>query len=88
VVHHVLAGRLCLEPEPGVGNASSAARRLAECGFVLIEHRGCGPLDPAIPPLRALEALRSRIRGTLDPAGVWAFGSRWGTPGPTSAAQA
>lgn len=71
LVHHSLAGRLHLE------STSSAVHRLAGSGFNVIEHRGGAALEPALPPFRAVQNLRDRIRRELDPGAVWAYGESW-----------
>jgi FAD/FMN-containing dehydrogenase len=74
LVQHSLAGRVHLEL--GLG-APSTVPRLAESGFIVIEHRGGAAPEPALPPFRAVLALRDRIRRELDPGAVWAYGDEW-----------
>jgi len=76
LVHHSLAGRLHLELGT-TDNASSAVQRLAGSGFTVIEYRGGTAPESALPPLRAVLALRDRIRRELDPGAVWAYGEHW-----------
>jgi len=75
LVHHSLTGRMHLEL--GSDNASSAVQRLAGSGFNVIEYRGGTAPEPALPPFRAVLALRDRIRRELDPGAVWAYGESW-----------
>jgi len=72
---HAPAGRLLL-PAPR-GGAQELVRARATEGFTLIEARGAGPLEPAIPPQAGVLALRASIRAALDPASTLALGERW-----------
>ena len=45
-----------------------SAARLAAQGFALIDARGAGTIEPAIPPQLAVQAMRRQIRAALDPA--------------------
>ena len=72
---HVPAGRLMM-PADRAG-AQELVRTLACEGFALIEARGTGPLEPAIPPQAGVLALRAQIRAALDPASTLALGERW-----------
>jgi FAD/FMN-containing dehydrogenase len=79
---HAAAGRLHVFP--GRMRARNLLEPLAGAGFSLIEAvpddgdpAGGATLEPLIAPQAAVLALRARIRTTLDPAGVMAFGPRW-----------
>lgn len=73
VLFHAPAGRLHVWP--AAHEAAELATRLAAHGFALIEARGCDVPLPAAP--RPVRELRARIRGAIDPQGIFAFGTRW-----------
>lgn len=74
---HAPAGRLLLPAPRAV--AQELVRALASEGFALIEARGAGALEPALPPQAGVLALRASIRAALDPASTLALGERWAT---------
>ena len=65
-VFHAACGRLHLFPP--AERAQELAGRLAAQGFALIDARGAGTIEPAIPPQLAVQAMRRQIRAALDPA--------------------
>ena len=65
-VFHAACGRLHLFPP--AERAQELAGRLAAQGFALIDVRGAGTIEPAIPPQLAVQAMRRQIRAALDPA--------------------
>ena len=75
LVFHAPAGRLHLAV--GEDQAAGVVARLAALGFALVDAAAPDPIAPAIPTTAALRALRSRVRGALDPHAVMALGSRW-----------
>ncbi len=72
---HAPAGRLHLFPEDG--DATPIVRGFAAAGFTLLASRGIAEPEPPISPQVAVEALRRRIRATLDPARRFALGDAW-----------
>jgi hypothetical protein len=74
LLFHAAAGRLHWTGEPAV--AATRADRFASAGFDRVASRGCDTL-PGLAPQVALLALRQRIRLSLDPRGVMAFGETW-----------
>jgi FAD/FMN-containing dehydrogenase len=75
MVFHAPAGRLHLFPE--TQEARALLELLTESGFSLIGMRGVADLEPLVPPMAAVERLRSRVRAALDPGRRMALGARW-----------
>ena len=79
---HAPAGRLHVFH--GTEPARKVLEPLVRAGFSFIgsvagadDLAGAAAPESVIPPQAALLALRERIRGALDPAGVMAYGTRW-----------
>ena len=73
-VFHAAGGRLHVFP--AADQAQPSVTRLASSGFALIETRGAGRLDPAVPPQIAVSQLRAAIHAALDPGARFALGAR------------
>ena len=79
LVFHAPAGRLHLPLDRA--RAQELVRTLAPEDFALIETRGVGTLEPAIPLQTGVLALRAKIRAALDPTATLALGERWAAGG-------
>lgn len=75
LVFHAPAGRLHLFP--GRAELAGSAIAAADSGFTLRAARDPGYAPEGGPSRAGLLALRGRIRGALDPTGLFALGERW-----------
>jgi hypothetical protein len=73
-VFHAAAGRLHVFP-PG-DTAAVVTRAALVAGFTPTATRGANLTGTGASP--AVESLRARLRGALDPSGVFAYGPSWG----------
>jgi glycolate oxidase FAD binding subunit len=74
-VFHALAGRLHLWL--AAERAQALVNQLGESGWALVDHRGAGAIEPAVPPQAAVLAMRAGLRQAIDPGARFAFGERW-----------